>query len=633
MQKTVRRLCAATRERTALLALLPGAGRPLLAVLVAVRVLQALLPAATALVTARLLDAAATPGAGTAGAVLLVGAVLLLGQTCSVFQRPLVTLVRGRIDARHRADVMRLLTRTATLDVVESAEVQALVRAATADPREWVEKTPAEGALGQLSVLVRWVGLVSTAAVVAAWSWWLVPLLVVPAVVVRHLVRGQWVRHFRIWVDGLPENRRAHYWGELTSAPAEAKELRTFGLGAWVVDRRQRHLHAQLDDVWADDLRAAREKWWVLLAAVVPLGAAFVVAAVGTTRGHGTVGALAGLLAAGWGVFSAVTGTGDALMVEGARPVVRAAEALRARLTEPETETVPGAVREIETETRHVPGTATAPEPAAPHVRLEGVTFAYPGSSGPVLRGLDLEIRPGELLAVVGLNGAGKSTLTKVLAGLYEPSAGRVTADGVDVRAIGARAWRRRVTVVHQDFVRYQLSLEDNIALGQVGGDRPWPDPDAVRGAATDAGLGPVVDGLPAGWRTPLARSRTGGVDLSGGQWQQVALARALYATRAGARVLVLDEPTAHLDVRTEAELFRRLAGITQGVSTVLVSHRLSTVRLADRIVLLADGRIAESGTHDELMALGGSYAHMFALQAQRFARGYDDRLETGVLS
>jgi ATP-binding cassette subfamily B protein len=157
--------------------------------------------------------------------------------------------------------------------------------------------------------------------------------------------------------------------------------------------------------------------------------------------------------------------------------------------------------------------------------------------------------------------------------------------------------------------------------------------PSVLDDAARDAGLTEVVEALPAGWDTPLSRARTGGVELSGGQWQQVVLARALYAVRRGARVLVLDEPTAHLDVRTEFEIFQRLVKMARGATVVLISHRLSTVRRADRIVLVADGRIAESGTHDQLIDLDGRYAEMFAIQAERFQRGYDDRLTGGDLA
>jgi ABC-type multidrug transport system fused ATPase/permease subunit len=167
------------------------------------------------------------------------------------------------------------------------------------------------------------------------------------------------------------------------------------------------------------------------------------------------------------------------------------------------------------------------------------------------------------------------------------------------------------------------------VTLGHASVPR---DDAAIEAAARDAGLDEVLARLPHGWDTPLARSRTDGVDLSGGQWQQVVLARALYAVRTGARLLVLDEPTAHLDVRTEFDVFQRLAARKQDAGVVLISHRLSTVRQADRIVLLEDGRITESGTHDELMARAGGYATMFAIQADRFNRGYDDRIEEGEL-
>jgi ABC-type multidrug transport system fused ATPase/permease subunit len=265
-------------------------------------------------------------------------------------------------------------------------------------------------------------------------------------------------------------------------------------------------------------------------------------------------------------------------------------------------------------------------------VRFEGVSFGYPGREATVLDGLDLTIRPGELLAIVGLNGAGKSTLIKLLAGLYRPSAGRITADGRDIEELGPDAWRRQLSVVFQDFVRYPLTAADNVTLGQATVPR---DDEALAAAAHDAGLGPVLERLPLGWDTPLARNRTDGVDLSGGQWQQLVLTRALYAVRTGARLLVLDEPTAHLDVRTEFEVFSRLAerrGLGQGeASVVLISHRLSTVRQADRIVLLDGGRITESGTHEELIALDGTYATLFAIQAERFLRGHEDRIEEGM--
>jgi ABC-type multidrug transport system fused ATPase/permease subunit len=263
--------------------------------------------------------------------------------------------------------------------------------------------------------------------------------------------------------------------------------------------------------------------------------------------------------------------------------------------------------------------------PAAGPIRFENVSFTYPGTDRPVLEHLDLEIRPGELLAIVGLNGAGKSTLIKLLAWLYEPTSGRITAGGADLADIGPEAWRRQLSVVFQDFVRYQLTATDNVTLGNA---TVPPDEAALAAAADDAGLADVLSRLPAGWDTPLARTRTGGVDLSGGQWQRVVLARALYAVRTGAQVLVLDEPTAHLDVKTEFAVFDRLAAHRGDATVVLISHRLSTVRRADRIVLLSDGRITEMGSHEELVALGGRYAAMFTIQAERFRQGFDDRTE-----
>jgi ATP-binding cassette subfamily B protein len=229
------------------------------------------------------------------------------------------------------------------------------------------------------------------------------------------------------------------------------------------------------------------------------------------------------------------------------------------------------------------------------------------------------------------MNGAGKSTLIRLLAGLCEPSRGVITADGVPISAPatgGLEGWRSRIAVVFQDFVRYRLPIVDNVVLGAA---RRGPvDQAALRAAASRTGLTGLVDRLPGGWDTPLARSRTGGVDLSGGQWQQVVLARALYAVETGARVLVLDEPTAHLDVRTEIELFGKLAGLAGDLTVVLISHRLSSVRDADRIVVIDGGRVAESGSHDELMAAGGRYARMFTTQSERFRHGYDDRFEDG---
>jgi ABC-type multidrug transport system fused ATPase/permease subunit len=244
-------------------------------------------------------------------------------------------------------------------------------------------------------------------------------------------------------------------------------------------------------------------------------------------------------------------------------------------------------------------------------IRLRDVTFAYPpapgASASPVLEHFDLTIPAGSSLAIVGQNGAGKTTLAKLLCRLYDPQSGAITIDGADLRDFDLESWRSRVTAVFQDFLRLELPLRENVAPAGASDE-------VILAALTSAGASNL-----ASLDTILARGYLGGTDLSGGQWQRVALARALAAVSLGAGVVLLDEPTAQLDVRGEAEIFDRLLAATRHCTTILISHRFSTVRHADRICVLEHGRVIELGNHDQLMALGGRYRTMFDLQAQRF--------------
>jgi len=249
----------------------------------------------------------------------------------------------------------------------------------------------------------------------------------------------------------------------------------------------------------------------------------------------------------------------------------------------------------------------------AREIRFRNVTFTYPGGARPVLEGFDLTVPAGSSLAIVGQNGAGKTTLAKLLCRLYDPQGGSIEVDGVDLRELDVAAWRSRLTAVFQDFIRFELPLRDNVA---PAGARD----DVIRAALAEAG----ASGL-AKLDTPLARGYDDGTELSGGQWQRVALARALCAVRMGAGLVLLDEPTAQLDVRGEAFVFDRILTATRQATTILISHRFSTVRHADRICVLEHGRVVELGTHDELMALGGRYRTMFELQAQRFTADTDE--------
>lgn len=258
------------------------------------------------------------------------------------------------------------------------------------------------------------------------------------------------------------------------------------------------------------------------------------------------------------------------------------------------------------------PGTGT-PAPHRREITLSGVGYTYPGSTRPAVDGVDLSIGAGEVIALVGENGSGKTTLAKLIAGLYRPTVGSMQWDGVDTGELEPADVRRSVAVIFQDFVKYQLSALENIGLGEP--DRT-EDEHAARTAATQAGAAGFLEQLPDGYQTLLSREYADGQDLSVGQWQRVALARAL---RRNAPLVVLDEPTAALDPRAEHALFADIRRLLQGRSALLISHRFSSVRSADRIYVLESGRIAEAGSHDELMRLDGLYSELFQLQARAY--------------
>ena len=247
-------------------------------------------------------------------------------------------------------------------------------------------------------------------------------------------------------------------------------------------------------------------------------------------------------------------------------------------------------------------------------MELCDVRFSYPESSKPVLDGLSLAIPHGSKFALVGENGAGKTTIVKLLARLYDPTDGRVELDGHDLRDYDLDDLRRSVSAVLQEFVRYEFSVADNIAFGDVAaiGDRA-----RVESAARRTGAHGLIEALPAGYDTVLGRTFDEGVDLSGGEWQFLAITRALMSN---AEVLILDEPTAHLDALREQELYERFASLTRGRTVIFVSHRFSTVRMADMIAVVENGRVTEIGPHDELMAQGGTYARMYRVQASRYS-------------
>ena len=268
---------------------------------------------------------------------------------------------------------------------------------------------------------------------------------------------------------------------------------------------------------------------------------------------------------------------------------------------------------EMQPAIRSKPNALPAPRPMVRGFEFRDVCFRYPGNSRMVLKHLNFHLRPGERVALVGENGEGKTTIVKLMTRLYDPTEGAVLLDGIDLRDYDLEDLYGQVGVIFQDFMRYEMIASDNIAVGQI---EEIQNLDRLQQSATKSMADQVIARLPAQYRQMLGRRFEGGVDLSGGEWQKVALARAYLRD---AQVLVLDEPTAALDARSEFQVFQRFAELTSGKTALFISHRFSTVRMADRIVVLENGRIAEDGSHAELASLGGRYAEMFEMQAANY--------------
>jgi ABC-type multidrug transport system fused ATPase/permease subunit len=434
------------------------------------------------------------------------------------------------------------------------------------------------------------------AVVLAAYAWW-APMVLAGAWLATHWL----LRESAVWRDRNTDTvreaqRDAEYAYRLAVDPAPAKELRLFGLADWTLDRfisRRTRLHALQYE--ATRLREKPLLWSLMLVLAANLLVFWSLAEAAAD--HRIDLARVIVFAQSAIGVSMIAFGGLSWALDGSAAPVGAVLRLEASMAPA------GALRS---------GVRPASGLPAREIRFRDLTFGYPGGP-PVLDHLDLTIPAGSSLAIVGQNGAGKTTIAKLLCRLYDPQAGAIEVDGVDLRDIGLDGWRGRLTAVFQDFIRFERSLRTNVAPAGA------PD-DAIVAALEAAGAADL-----ASLDTVLSRSYDGGTDLSGGQWQRVALARALSAVRLGAGVVLLDEPTAQLDVRGEAEIFDRLLAATRHCTTILISHRFSTVRHADRIAVLERGRVIELGTHDELMRLGGRYRTMFDLQAQRFNATRDE--------
>lgn len=439
--------------------------------------------------------------------------------------------------------------------------------------------------------------LVGLAALLVGFSFWLLPVIVVASIPVFIAEVGFSTEAWRLSRWRTPEAREQLYLETVIAREDHAKEVKLFDLGPRLLER-YRSIFAKTYP--AERSLTIRRALWGFALGLLGTAAFYgtylwlVRAAIAATI---TIGAMTMYAIAFKQAQSALSSALSSIgaMVEDNLYLSNLYEFLDTK-TEPE---VRGAIEGPD----HGDG-----------VRFEDVTFTYPGSSAPALAAVNLHIRPGSKLAIVGENGSGKTTLIKLLCGLYEPTSGRVTLDGLDLRQWDAAALRRRVGVIFQDFVRYQLTVGENIGAGD---DRAYDDRDRWERAA-DKGLAkPVIDRLPDKYETRLGKWFKGGRELSLGQWQKVALARSFM--RDEADVLVLDEPTASMDAEAEVQIFERFRERTADKIAIVISHRFSTVRMADEIVVLDQGAITERGTHEALVAKGGRYATLFALQA----RGY----------
>ncbi len=440
------------------------------------------------------------------------------------------------------------------------------------------------------------------AVVLAGFTWW-APLVLVGAWGATHrLLKESGVWKDRNTDDVRDAQRHADYAYRLAVDAPAAKELRLFGLADWTIERFANRRRRLYDLQW--QATRLRERSLAASLVVVAVGNGLVFWALARALIDGTVSLGQGVvfLMSAVLVSSIAFGGLNWALDSAAAPAVAVRKLV-------------GQFASSQTLDPQTGPPRAEPRPGPVGIEFDRISFTYPRASAPVLADLDLSIEAGTSLAIVGQNGAGKTTLAKLLCRFYDPSDGSIRIDGHDLRDLDVEAWRQRVAAVFQDFVRWELPLRDNVAFGRVGdGDGKPIEDEVIRQALVAAG----ADGL-ADLDTPLARAYEGGTDLSGGQWQRVALARAICAVRTGAGLVLLDEPTAQLDVRGEQEIFRRLLAATQNCTTILVSHRFSTVRLADRIVVVEGGRAVEQGTHDELMAVGGRYQTMYDLQASRF--------------
>jgi ATP-binding cassette subfamily B protein len=577
--------------------------RPLTIAFAVMTLIAGTLPAAVAYVGALIVDAVvAAIQADVAGRDALTRHALLLVLAEGALVAAIAGAQRGlslcqsllRAQLGNRVNVM-ILEKALTLD---------LQHFENSDFYDKLTRARREASSRPLSLVTRTFGLAQNAisllsfgSLLLHFSPWAVVLLILaglPAFLAEAKFSGD---KFRLFLWRSPETRMQLYLETVLAREDHAKEVKLFGLGPLFLER-YRNIFTKL---YREDrnLTIRRDTWGFFLGliATATLYGAYAWIALSAIATRITLGQMTMYLmlfrqgqSAVSAILSAVGG-----MYEDNLYLSTLYDYLETPVDNHKGEAVRG------------------PHPED-GIRFENVTFTYPGAEKPTLVDINLHIKPGESLALVGENGSGKTTLIKLLTRLYAPTSGRILLDGQDLREWEETTLRDRIGVIFQDFTRYQLLLGENIGAGDV---RHFEDEVRWRDAGEKGMAAPIVETLPQGYHTPLGKWFNDGRELSGGQWQKIALSRAFMRSRAD--ILVLDEPTSAMDASAEATIFEHFRTLTRGRIAILISHRFSTVRMADQIVVIEEGRIVEQGSHEALMRLGGHYSHLFSLQAKGY--------------
>ena len=570
--------------------------RALTVALILLSIAAGILPAAIAYVGKLIVDAvvagAASPEHYTWPALryILIEGAIVIG--LAAVQRGLSvvsSLLRAQLG--HRVNVL-VLEKALTLDLVQFEDSELYDKMTRA--RREASSRPLSLVMRTFGLVQNGISLVTFGALLLAFSGWVVLVLAlaaVPAFLVETRYSGEAFRLFR-WRT--PETRQQMYLETVIAREDYVKEVKVFDLGKGLLDRYVRIF----EDLYAADRSLTlRRGFWGYALGLISSAAfygAYVWIALATVEGRISLGEMTMYLALFKQGQSALSAALSAIggLYEDNLYISNLYELLDQDVSSP------------------VGGATEGPVPGD-GIRFEEVTFVYPDAERPALDRVSFHLPPGRKLALVGENGSGKTTLIKLLARLYTPTSGRVTLDGLDLQEWDLGALRRRIGVIFQDFVRYQFLVGENIGVG----DGSAMDDEARWREAADKGMAaPFIEELPDTYRTQLGRWFAGGRELSLGQWQKIALSRAFMRT--GADILVLDEPTASMDAAAEVQIFDRFRQMTAGQMAIVISHRFSTVRMADHIVVMNDGHIVEEGSHEELMATGGIYERLFSLQA-----------------